>query len=234
MIAPTELVDRHGADAVRTFMMFGAPPEQTVEWKESGVEGAVRFLRRLWRLVADHRPDEPTVALDPAALDAGQRELRRKAHETLAKAGDDYGRRLAFNTVVSAVMELANEIGRFEDDSPQGRAVVREALELATLMLAPIAPHVCHELWLALGHEEPVIDAPWPAVDREALERDSVEMVVQVNGKVRARVRVPAGADEDTARDAALAEANVRRFTEGRQLRKTVLVPDKLLNLVVS
>jgi leucyl-tRNA synthetase len=172
--------------------------------------------------------------VDPAALTAAQKELRRKAHETLAKADDDYGRRLAFNTVVSAVMELSNEIGRFEDDSEAGRAVVREALELAVLVLSPIAPHVCHELWFALGHETPLVEARWPAVDPAALERDAVELVVQVNGKVRARVEVPAGADEETAKARALAEENVRRFTEGKTLRKVIHVPDKLLNLVVG
>jgi len=233
VVTPQELVERHGADAVRTFMMFAAPPEQTLEWSESGVEGAVRFLRRLWRLVAEHRPEAPAPVLDPAALDSGQRELRRKVHATLMKARDDYARRQAFNTVVSGVMELVNELVRFEDGSEQGRAVVREALEVAVRVLAPIAPHICHELWAAFGHAEAVIDTPWPAADPAALERDAVELVVQVNGKVRGRVEVPAGADEDTARDAALALDNVRRFTDGKRLRKAVLVPDKLLNLVV-
>ena len=234
VVSPNELVEAHGADAVRTFMMFAAPPDQTVEWSDSGVEGSVRFLKRLWNQVHDCVSAGAAPAVDPGALTAAQKELRRRAHETLSKADDDYGRRLAFNTVVSAVMELSNEIGRFEDDSEAGRAVVREALEIAVLVLSPIAPHVCHELWFALGHEEPLVDAHWPEVDPAALERDAVELVVQVNGKVRARVEVPAGADEETAKDRALAEENVRRFVDGKTLHKVILVPDKLLNLVVG
>jgi leucyl-tRNA synthetase len=234
IVSPTELVDRHGADAVRTFMMFAAPPDQTVEWNSAGVEGSVRFLKRLHGLVGDLAAGGAVPALDPAALDDAHKALRRKAHETLAKADDDFGRRLAFNTVVSAVMELVNEIGRLDDDSDAGRAVRHEALSIATVVLSPIAPHVTHECWGALGHETPVIDAGWPAVDDAALARESVEIVVQVNGKLRARVEVPAGADQETVHAAAVAEDNVARFVDGRTVRKVVHVPDKLLNIVVG
>ena len=167
-------------------------------------------------------------------LDADLKALRRRAHETLAKADDDYGRRQSFNTVVSAVMELSNEIGRCQDDSEQGRAVRHEALTLATVVLSPIAPHLCHELWALLGHDGALVEARWPAVDEAALARDSVQIVVQVNGKVRGRVEVPAGADEDAVREAALAEANVQRFVEGKTVRKLIHVPDKLFNIVVG
>jgi leucyl-tRNA synthetase len=234
IVSPNELIEAHGADAVRTFMMFASPPDQTVEWSDSGVEGAVRFLKRLWSQVQDAVGQGDAPPLDRAALTADQKALRRKAHETLAKADDDYGRRLAFNTVVSAVMELGNEIGRFEDATPQGRAVRREALEIATLVLSPIAPHICHELWLALGHETALVNARWPEVDAEALVRDSVELVVQVNGKLRARMAMPTGADAEAARAAALADENVRRFTEGKTVRKVIHVPDKLVNIVVG
>jgi leucyl-tRNA synthetase len=233
-VSPTELVERHGADAVRTFMMFAAPPDQSVEWKESGVEGSVRFLKRLHGLVSELAAGGPVAEPDASALDDDQRALRRKAHETLSKADADFGRRLAFNTVVSGVMELTNEIGRLDDDSPAGRAVRAEALRIATLVLSPIAPHICHEMWLALGSETPVIDAGWIAVDESALARDSVELVVQVNGKVRARIEVPAGADQDTAHQAALEQENVVRFTQGKTVRKLIHVPDKLLNIVVG
>ncbi|MEE4299435.1 MAG: leucine--tRNA ligase [Pseudomonadales bacterium] len=238
VVSPDELVDRYGADATRTFMMFGAPPDQTVEWSSSGVEGSVRFLKRLHgqavELMAAGPVPPPATALAASGLDDGLRVLRRKAHETLAKADDDYGRRQAFNTVVSAVMELSNEIGRCDDDTDAGRAVRHEALTLATIVLSPIAPHVCHELWTLLGHEGALIDARWPAVDESALARDSVQVVVQVNGKVRGRVEVPAGADQDAVQAAALAEVNVQRFVEGKTVRKVVHVPDKLLNIVVG
>lgn len=234
VVTPDELVDQFGADATRTFMMFGAPPDQTVEWSSSGVEGSVRFLKRLHGQATELMAGGAVPALEPGALDEGLKSLRRKAHETVAKADDDFGRRQAFNTVVSAVMELSNEIGRCADNSPSGRAVRHEALTLATLVLSPIAPHLCHALWNLLGHEGALVDARWPEVDASALARDSVQMVVQVNGKVRSRVEAPAGADEDTVKAIALAEANVQRFIEGKTVRKVIHVPDRLLNIVVG
>ncbi|HSG88660.1 MAG TPA: leucine--tRNA ligase [Pseudomonadales bacterium] len=233
-VSPTELVDQHGADAVRTFMMFAAPPDQTVEWNSSGVEGSVRFLKRLHGLVGELVAAGPAVTLDLGALNDDQKALRRKAHETLAKADDDLGRRLAFNTVVSGVMELTNEVARLGDDSAQGRAVRFEALSIAVLVLSPIAPHICHELWLQMGHATPVIDAGWMAVDEAALRRDSVELVVQVNGKVRARLTIAAGADQDAALAAAQEDENVVRHMDGKTVRKVIHVQDKLLNIVVG
>ncbi len=234
IVSPDELVAAYGADAVRTFMMFAAPPDQTVEWSDSGVEGSVRFLKRLWKQVADHVAAGPAPSLDTSALDAGQRALRRRVHETIERADDDYGRRINFNTVVSGCMELSNEIGRFEDDTPEGLAVRQEALDAVVRLLAPIAPHICHELWQALGHSEMLIDARWPEVDPDALARDTVQIVVQVNGKVRARLELAAGLDRDAAVAAAMADANVERFTDGKALRKAIHVPDKLVNLVVA
>ena len=234
VVSPDELVDQYGADATRTFMMFGAPPDQTVEWSSSGVEGSVRFLKRLHGQVVELMASGPVPALDAATLGEELKALRRKAHETVAKADDDYGRRQAFNTVVSAVMELSNEIGRCDDATEAGRAVRHEALTLAVLVLSPIAPHLCHELWNRLGHEGALVDARWPEVDETALARDSVELVVQVNGKLRSRIEVPSGADEDSVRAAAEAEPNVQRFLEGRTVRKVIHVPDKLLNIVVG
>ena len=234
IVSPDALVAAHGADAMRTFMMFAAPPDQTVEWSDSGVEGSVRFLKRLWKLIVDHRAAGPVPALEPDALDADQRALRRRVHETLARADDDYGRRLNFNTVVSGAMELANDIGRFEDTTKQARAVRQEALTILCRVLSPIAPHLCHEAWLALGHDTPVIDAGWPELDPSALARDTVELVVQVNGKVRARLELSAGADRETAVAAALADENVQRFIDGKALAKAIHVPDKLINLVVK
>jgi len=232
-VDPQALVERYGADTARLFMMFAAPPEQTLEWSDEGVEGAFRFMKRLWKAVHQHVAAGAVTGLDAASLDPGQRALRRQVHETLAKVTNDFGRRRTFNTAIAAVMELMNALGRASDDTPQGRAVMQEALELVVLMLSPVVPHACHALWSELGHEGMVVDQRWPAPDPAALEREAVEVVVQVNGKLRGRVTVPVGADEATVRDAALADANVQRFMEGRPLRKFVYVPGRLANLVV-
>ncbi|WP_253451230.1 leucine--tRNA ligase [Halomonas sp. Y3] len=233
-VDPQSMIDRFGADTVRLFMMFAAPPEQSLEWSDAGVEGASRFLKRLWRLVSEHLTAGTPGELDREALTEAQRELRRKTHETIKKAGDDIGRRTTFNTAIAAVMELTNALGRFDDASPQGLAVAREAVEACVLLLAPITPHACHALWAALGHAEPVIDARWPAVDEAALTRDTIELVVQVNGKLRARLEVAADADKGTIEAQALAAENVQRHTEGKTIRKVIVVPGKLVNIVVS
>jgi leucyl-tRNA synthetase len=232
-VDPQDLVDRYGADTARLFMMFAAPPEHTLEWSDEGVEGAFRFMKRLWKIVHAHVQGGPAGKPDPAALTAGQRALRRQLHQTLAKVGDDIGRRRTFNTAIAAVMELLNAIARFEDTSPQGRAVMQEALDLVVLMLAPVVPHAAHALWRELGHEGMVVDERWPEADRSALEQATVEIVVQVNGKLRARVPVPAGADEATAREAALADPGVAKFVAGQPVRKLIYVPGKLVNVVV-
>jgi leucyl-tRNA synthetase len=232
-VDPNALVERYGADTARLFMMFAAPPEQSLEWSDEGVDGAFRFIKRLWKAVHQHVGAGAAPALDPGALDAAQRTLRRQVHETLAKVTTDIGRRRTFNTAIAAVMELMNAVARFDDRSPQGRAVVQEALEVVVLVLSPVVPHVCHALWRELGHAGAVVDERWPDADTSALERETIEVVVQVNGKLRGRVTVAAGADEGTVREAALADANVQRFMEGRPVRKFVYVPGKLANVVV-
>ncbi|MCS4505001.1 leucine--tRNA ligase [Arhodomonas aquaeolei] len=233
-VDPQALVDRFGADTVRLFTMFAAPPEQSLEWSDSGVEGASRFLRRLWNLVAAHAAEGPAPALDPQALDDDERAMRRKVHETLRKAGDDMGRRFTFNTAIAAVMELTNDVGRFQADGDGARAVRQEALEITLLILAPIVPHITHRLWQVLGHEDAIVDRPWPAVDEAALTRETVELVVQVNGKLRSRIDVAADADNDTIESAALADENVQRFTEGKTVRKVIVVPGRLVNVVAK
>jgi leucyl-tRNA synthetase len=232
-VDPQALVERYGADTARLFMMFAAPPEQTLEWSDEGVEGAFRFMKRLWKAVHQHVSGGPTPPLDAASLDEAQRTLRRQVHETLAKVTTDIGRRRTFNTAIAAVMELLNALGRFEDRSSSGRAVMQEALDLVVLMLSPVVPHATHALWRELGHEGAVVNQRWPVPDPRALERAEVEVVVQVNGRLRGRVTVPAGADEAVVREAALADANVQRFMEGRPLRKFIYVPGKLANVVV-
>ncbi|MBM5811546.1 MAG: leucine--tRNA ligase [Gammaproteobacteria bacterium] len=232
-VDPQALVDRYGADTARLFMMFAAPPEQTLEWSDEGVEGAFRFVKRLWKIVHAHVQGGPAGAPDPAALDAAQRSLRRQVHQTLVKVGDDIGRRRTFNTAIAAIMELLNALTRAEDAAPQGRALLQEALELVVLMLSPFVPHVAHALWRELGHARAVVDEPWPEPDSAALAQDTVEIVVQVNGRLRARVPVPTGADETAARAAALADAAVARHVAGQPIRKFVYVPGKLVNVVV-
>ncbi|WP_300350329.1 leucine--tRNA ligase [uncultured Alcanivorax sp.] len=229
-VDPQEMIEEYGADTVRLFMMFAAPPEQSLEWNDSGVEGAFRFLKRLWRLVAEHVEAGLPGALNVDSLDDNAKALRRKTHETIQKVSDDFGRRHTFNTAIAAVMELINDVSKFDGDA----AVKHEALEAAVLVLAPITPHASHALWQALGHEEAVIDARWPSVDESALVKDSIELVVQVNGKVRAKLEVPANADKDTVENLAKAEPNVQKFTDGKTIRKVIVVPGKLVNIVAN
>jgi leucyl-tRNA synthetase len=235
-VDPQSLVEQYGADTARLFMMFAAPPEQSLEWSDEGVEGAYRFMKRLWKAVHTHVQNGGvlTVALDKAALAPAQRDIRRQVHEALRKITHDIGTRRTFNTAIAAIMELMNALAKFDDRSDQGRAVMQEALEIVVLGLAPIVPHACHALWRELGHTGvALIDERWPQVDESALARDSIEVVVQVNGKLRGRVTVAASADEATVREAALADEGVQKYVEGRPIRKFVYVRGKLVNVVV-
>ena len=231
-VDPQALIDRYGADTVRLFSMFAAPPEQSLEWSDSGVEGANRFIKRLWRLVTQHEEQAAEATGEPEARRA-QQDLRRKIHETIAKVGDDYGRRQTFNTAIAAVMELCNDISRFELASSADVAVAREALEAALLMLFPITPHVCQHLWQAL-HGSSILEQRWPSVDETALGRDEFEIVVQVNGKVRAKMSVPADADREAVEKLALEQANVQKFVGDATVRKVIVVPGKLVNVVAN
>jgi len=212
-------------------MMATAPPEQALEWSDAGVQGAYRFLKRLWHAVGGHCETGP--ATEAGDLDDAQQALRRKTHQTIAKVSDDIGRRYKFNTAVAATMELLNAIGKLDDDSDSGRALVQEALEAIVLLLAPIVPHICHELWQQLGQETPLVYAAWPAVDDAALARDTIDLVVQVNGKLRGQISVAADADKDTIEAAALADGNVQRFVADKAVRKVIVVPGRLVNVVV-
>jgi leucyl-tRNA synthetase len=232
-VDPEGLVARFGADTARLFTMFAAPPEQTLEWSDEGVQGASRFLRRVWTAVYEHVSGGLPSRLEAAQLNSAQRALRRTVHQGLAKATDDIGRRRNFNTAIAACMELLNAVGRFDDATPAGRAVRHEALEIITLVLAPIVPHLSHALWQALGHERAAVDEPWPEVDAAALVQDTVELVVQVNGKLRGRIQVSASADEALVREAALADEQVSRFVADQPIRKVIVVPGKLINIVV-
>jgi len=231
---PQKLLDRYGADTVRTAMMFAAPPEQSFEWSEASLEGAARFLKRLWTAVHGHVARGDVPSLNVVDLSSAGKALRRKTHETLQKADDDYGRRQQFNTVVSAVMELLNTVAKTELANDADRGAVQEALVSAVLIISPIAPHIAHELWSVLGMSEALVGYPWPGIDATALEQDSLTLVVQVNGKVRGQVDVAKDADKEAILAIAKADANVQRHLEGKTVRKEIVVPNKLVNIVVG
>jgi leucyl-tRNA synthetase len=213
--------------------MFAAPPDQSLEWSDAGVDGMARFLRRLWRDVHAHAA-QPRVALDVAALDAAQKTLRRQTHEAITKVSDDYARRHSFNTAIAALMELLNHVNKFSDASPQGCAVQHEALEAIVLLLNPITPHICHTLWQVLGHAETLLeDVAFPKADPNALVRDAVKLAVQVNGKLRATIEMPVDASREAVEAAAMADAAVANFVAGQTPKKVIVVPGKIVNIVV-
>jgi leucyl-tRNA synthetase len=232
-VDPQALVDEFGADTARLFTLFAAPPEQTLEWSDEGVQGAYRFIKRLWKAVHEHLRQGAPPPLDKSVLNDGQRNIRRQAHQTLAKITDDIGRRRTFNTAIAAAMELLNALAKFPQHSPSDRSVMQEALEIAVLGLSPMIPHVTHVLWRSLGHRTALIDETWTPVDAAALQTSSVTMVVQVNGRLRAHVTVAVGADESTVRAAALADPHVQKFVGAAAVRKVIIVPGKLVNIVV-
>jgi len=233
-VDPQALIDQYGADTARLFMMFAAPPEQSLEWSDKAVEGSNRFLNRLWRAVQNHVEQGDVAALNVDSLSDDLKALRRQTYQTLTKVADDLGRRHTFNTAIAAVMELMNALAKLNDDSEQARAVVHELLEKVILMLAPIAPHICHHLWAQLGHEHAVVDELWPEVDESALVQDKIELMVQVNGKLRSKISVAADADKASVEAAALADENVVRYIDGKEIRKVIVVPGRLINIVVA
>ena len=231
---PQKLLDRYGADTVRTAMMFAAPPEQSFEWSEAGLEGAMRFLKRLWTAVHEHVAAGPIPELDFLDLSDEGKALRRKTHETLQKADDDYGRRMQFNTVVSAVMGLANSLYKFQAKTAGDRAAAQEAWLSAVQIISPIAPHIAHSLWQTLGQQGSLVDCPWPEIDESALVQQHLSLVVQVNGKVRGKIEVDAGASKQEILEIAKNESNVARYLEDKTVRKEIVVPNKLVNIVVG
>ena len=233
-VDPQEAIDIYGADVVRLYTMFAAPPEQSLEWSNAGVQGAQKFLQRVWRLAAELINGGDIAALDIDALNDEQKAARRKVHETIQKVSDDIARRNAFNTAIAAVMELTNTLVKLDKADAQNRAVLKEGLVAMVKMLAPIAPHMSHELWKEFGNDDLVLDAPWPQVDEAALVRDSITIVVQVNGKVRCKLEVAANIDKDGAIAAAKADANVQKFLDGNTIRKEIYVPGKLVNIVAN
>ena len=233
-IDPQEMVEKYGADTVRLFMMFASPAEMTLEWQESGVEGAKRFLGRVWNLVYQYQQNPAKTSLDITALSAAQKALRREVHKTIAKVSDDIGRRQTFNTAIAAVMELMNKLTKASLESDQDRAVMAEALSAVVRMLYPITPHICFELWQALGNESNIDTAEWVKADEAAMVEDEKLIVVQVNGKVRGKVTVPATSSEEEIKAAAKADPNVAKFLDGKEILKEIYIPLKMLNFVVK
>jgi leucyl-tRNA synthetase len=233
-IDPQSAIEKHGADTVRLFTMFAAPPEQTLEWSDDGVSGAHRFLRRLWLAVTAHSELAEIPPLKPDNLSDQQKNLRRKTHQTIEKVSDDFGRRYTFNTAIAAVMELLNDISQLSDNDDQSIAVKHEALTSAILLLAPIVPHICHSLWHKLGNQNSIAEASWPLVDKSALVQSSIELVVQVNGKVRGKIQVAVDESKEEIEQIALKEPNTLRFIEGNTVRKVIVVPGRLVNIVAN
>ncbi|MFH1495003.1 MAG: class I tRNA ligase family protein, partial [Pseudomonadota bacterium] len=231
-IDPQALIDIYGADTARLFMMFAAPPDQQLEWSDSGVEGAFRFLKRVWKSVIDHA-QQGVVSASSADLSAELKALRFQLHSTIQKVSDDYARRQQFNTAIAAVMELMNALGKNSDQTTSGRAVMQEALEAVVLLLAPIVPHISHALWMELKPGSDIMDAPWPKVDESALVQDEIELMLQVNGKLRGSMTVAKSASKEEVEKLALANPGVLKFTEGQVIKKVVVVPGRLVNVVV-
>jgi len=234
-VDPQPLIEKYGADTVRLFILFAAPPEQSLEWSDEGVDGASRFLKRLWKLVHSHlETDFSDIKLDADTLTSEQKNIRRKLHETIKKVSDDVGRRHTFNTAIAAVMELINELVKFAENSEQAYAVSREAIESVVLLLSPIVPHISQQLWNELGHDGLTADVPWPQCDESALVRDEIELVVQVNGKLRSRISVAAKADKESIEATALADEKIVANIEGKTVRKIIVVPGRLVNIVAN
>ncbi|MEK2609899.1 leucine--tRNA ligase [Pseudomonas shirazensis] len=233
-VDPQSMIDVYGADTCRLFMMFASPPDMSLEWSDSGVEGASRFLRRVWRLAQAHVSLGLPGKLDTAALDDGQKAIRRAIHVAIKQASTDVGLHHKFNTAIAQVMTVMNVLEKAPTATAQDRALLQEGLEAVTLLLAPITPHISHSLWQHLGHSEAVIDATWPSVDESALVQDSVTLVVQVNGKLRGQVEMPATASREEVEAAARTNENVVRFTDGLTIRKVIVVPGKLVNIVAN
>lgn len=233
-VDPQSVIDLHGADTIRLFTMFAAPPEQTLEWVDSAVDGANRFIKRFYRFVQEHIESGEAGEIDMDSLTAEHKTLRRELHKTIAKVTDDLGRRQTFNTAIAAIMELLNKFQKAENKTEQDRAIVREAATAMIQMLNPITPHVCHHLWQQLGFSDDIENSVWPKADNSAMVEDEKLIVVQVNGKLRAKVTVAATATQEEVQELATQQDNVKSFTDGKTIRKVIYVPGKLLNIVAN
>ena len=236
-VDPQEMISKYGADTARLFILFAAPPTQDLEWSDSGIEGAHRFINKFFRLVTgfvDLKKGAKVSEIDTSILNEEQSSVRQKTHLALQKVGDDFGRRHSFNTAIATMMELNNSISRFDDASEQGMAIKQEAIEIMVKCLSPVMPHVCHHLWLLLGGERAVVDSSWPKVDVSALVQENVQIIAQVNGKLRAKIMAPLDSNNQTIQEIALADEKIEKFTTNKKILKVIVVPNKLINIVVK
>jgi leucyl-tRNA synthetase len=236
VVDPEYLIEKYGADTARMFCLFASPPEKDLDWSDQGVEGSSRFLSRVWRLFLDHHPHLKEEKILPfgMALEGSPKLLRQKIHKTIRKVTDDI-ERFHFNTAISAIMELVNEIyiSEVKDNTDEiSRSVMREAVETVVVLLSPFVPHFAEELWEALGHQESILRTPWPEYDREAIVEEEILIVIQVNGKLRDRMTIPAAYGEEQVKSWALKSERIQKLTEGKQIKRVILVPGKLVNIV--
>ena len=234
-VDPEEMIQNYGADTVRLFMMFTSPPEQSLEWSDTAINGSYRFLKKLWKLIKTHQDSIKDISgiSSNEKFNGNQNKLRRKTHQTISKVTDDIGRRYTFNTAIAAVMELVNEVSAFNVDDELDRQVIKEAIESILLLLSPIVPHICHQLWLDINHDQPIIDARWPKFDSSLLKSETSLIVVQINGKLRSKLEVDASISEDELKSMALSDEKVVRFIDGNEIKKIIVIPEKLVNIVV-
>ncbi len=234
-VDPAEMIERYGADTVRLFILFAAPPTQDLEWIDSGLEGAHRFIHKIYRIVSQFLQDKAcsrVAVLDPSKLTKEQKEIRQKTHLSLQKITDDVSRRHSFNTAIAMLMELSNLLNKFNLTDGQSMAIRAETIDIILKSLSPFTPHICHKLWLDLGHKDAIINELWPVIDMQALKQDEIQIVVQVNGKLRAKITVDANAKDNEIESIALVDENVVKFVEGKNIVKTIVVPNKLVNIV--
>ena len=236
-VDPQEMILKYGADTARLFILFAAPPTQDLEWSDSGIEGAHRFINKFFRLVTGFIASKKEVKaskIDASNLSEEQKSVRQKTHLALQKVGDDFGRRHSFNTAIATMMELNNSISRFNDATEQGMAIKQEAIEIMIKCLSPVMPHVCHHLWFLLGGSDAVVESSWPKVDQSALVQENVQIIAQVNGKLRAKIIAPLDSNNQAVQETAMSDEKIKRFTENKEIIKVVVVPNKLINIVVK
>ena len=236
-VDPQEMISKYGADTARLFILFAAPPTQDLEWSDSGIEGAHRFINKFFRLVTgfiELKEGVEISKIDDLNLNEEQRSIRQKTHLALKKVGDDFGRRHSFNTAIATMMELNNLVSRYADTSQQGMAVKQEAIEIMVKCLSPVMPHVCHHLWFLLGGKNAVVDSQWPEVDESALIQERVQIIAQVNGKLRAKIMAPLDSDNQAVQEIALSDEKIVKFTMDKQIIKVIVVPNKLINIVIK
>jgi leucyl-tRNA synthetase len=236
-VDPQDMIEKYGADTARLFILFAAPPTQDLEWSDSGIEGAHRFISKFYRLVIsfiEKKDAAISYKLEASSLNEEQKDMRQKTHQALKKVGDDFGRRHSFNTAIATMMELNNTLSKFNDKSNQGIAIMQESIEIMVKSLSPVIPHLCHHLWFLLGGTDAIVNELWPTVDESALIQDSVQIIVQVNGKLRAKIMSPLNSSQEHVESLVFSNESITRFTNGKEIVRVIMVPNKLVNVVIK